>query len=99
MWKIILCGSVIVVASTSVPGQSAINGPGQGSRQASPEDGEMLVAVAAARPGPVVRMRYDSLRAAHMRTACKSTCEARLTAARAASSNPATKNEGPAVAA
>ncbi|MDR5753865.1 MULTISPECIES: hypothetical protein [unclassified Caballeronia] len=64
MWKIILCGSVIVVASTSVPGQSSV-AAGEGRREASPEGAEMQVAAAATRP--VVRTRYDTMCGANAR--------------------------------
>lgn len=66
MWKIILCGSVIVVASTSVPGQSSV-AAGEDRRQASPESAEMRVAGTATQPRPVVRARYDTMCGANAR--------------------------------
>ena len=56
MWKTILCGFVIVVASTAVSGQSVTSGAGT-------EDvsrGEMLVAQQDVRPASVIKAHYDA---------------------------------------
>jgi hypothetical protein len=56
MWKTILCGFVIVVASTSVPGQSTVTA-GVAREDAQPDE----------RPAAVVRTRYDPLCGANAR--------------------------------